>query len=331
MFTKSLSDLVSAFVLIHRLDNDAAALDRARGFAEQLRARALVAPAGFSWGMDLPYVSRFTAATPETPNLFQTVNVALAFLDLYEHTGEERDLQPALGTVEWMQHGLGTLEATSSHLAWRYYPHEDAVVHNVNALAAALLHRLAVATARDDLADLAQRTLAFVVSEQNADGSWYYARGARGRWIDGFHSGYVLEALLESARRAPDPRLEQALERGMAFFTTQLLEPSGLPRYTNKSLYPIDAQNCAQAIQLLAKLGIDDEVRYVLARRAYEESARRLLVWRRSTEPPSAFFRLQRGRLLQNDLAAIRWGIAPMFLALAHLRHAEASRTEPAS
>jgi hypothetical protein len=275
--------------------------------------------------MDVPYVSRFIAATPTTPNLFQTVNAAIAFADLHEITRDDDDLQPALAAVEWMRGGLGTLEAGNESVVWRYYPHEDAVVYNVNALAAALLSRLALATRNDELASLSQRTLEFVVSEQNPDGSWFYARGPRGRWIDGFHSGYVLEALYESARRIPNPRVDQALDRGMEFFRARLLEPSGLPRYMHDSLYPIDAQNCAQAIQLLAKLAQRDPDHLALARRAYEQTARSLLVWCHSGEAVHAYVRMQRGRWLRNDLAAIRWGVAPMLLALAHLRVAEAS------
>lgn len=324
VYTKTLSDLLSASVLLHRFDRDPAALERARRFAARLRTRALTSPCGCSWGMDVPYVSRFTAATPTTPNLFQTVNVALAFLDLYEVSGDDGDLQPALAVVEWMQKGLGTLDADDARLVWRYYPNEEAVVYNVNALAAALLTRLAAATQSDELASLGRRTLEFVVSEQNPDGSWYYARGPRGRWIDGFHSAYVLEALYESSRRIANTRADQALDRGMRFFRARLLEPSGLPRYKHDRLYPIDAQNCAQAIQLLAKLGQRDPVQLQLARNAYRETARSLLVWRHSGEAAHAYFRMQRGRWLRNDLAAIRWGVAPMLLALMHLRAAEA-------
>ena len=327
VYTKSLSDLASASLLLHRLDPDTDALVHARTFLAQLRHRAHDDGHGRSWGMDLPYASRFAVARADTPNLFQTINAALAFMDAYDLLGEASDLELAVGAIEWLQQRLGTIEADADHVVWRYYPGEDAVVYNVNALAALLLTRVGLATQRDDLLGLAERTLAFVANEQNADGSWYYARGARGRWIDGFHSGYVLEALLECTARTPNRRAVGALERGAEFFDAHLLEPSGLPRYTNDHLYPIEVQNCAQAIQLLAKLGQHHPDMLRLARQAYEQSARHLLVWRRAGT--QAYFRLQRGRWLRNDLAAMRWGVAPMLLALQHLRNVEAGGTSP--
>ncbi len=322
VLTKSLSDLLSASLLLSRLDEDPAALERGRNFARALRARALDAATGYSWGMDLPYASRFVRAGVHTPNLFQTVNAAVAFVDLYEVTGDDEDLRPAVQAVEWMQHDLGRVESNAEQQFWRYYPDQDAVVYNVNAQAAVLLCRVAGITGRDDLATQARRTLDAVLAAQNADGSWFYARGGRGRWVDGFHSGYVLEALNEYTRRSPYAEAERALERGMEFFRARLLEPNGLPRYTSAGTYPIDAQNCAQAIQLLARMAQRDAAWGTWARRAYAQSARALLVWRGSGDGARAYFRMQRGRWMSNDLPAIRWSVAPMLLALAHLRAA---------
>lgn len=323
VLTQTLSDLVSAWALTYRLDGDETALGRARDFAARLRARARRGRAGTCWSMDLPYVSRFTSAAPTTPNLFQTVNAARAFLDLHASTHDDRDLQPAVLALEWLREDLGPLESTPAQVIWRYYPGQSAAVYNVNALVGALLCRVANILGRDELADLARRTLAFVIGAQAADGSWTYARGPRGAWIDGFHSGYVLEALLEAERHVENVAASAALERGMRFYCARLLEPSGLPRYTDTNLYPIDVQNCAEAVQLLSKLGARDGSMLQRARRAYEETARHLLVWRSSGSTTHAWFRMQRGRYVRNDLATIRWGAAPMRLALAHLLFAE--------
>jgi hypothetical protein len=139
VYTKSLSDLASAYVLLHRLRGEERDRTRARGFLAQLRSRALRGYAGTCWGMDLPYVSRFATATPEVPNLFQSVNAAMAFVDAHAAWGD--DLEPALGVVEFLERGLGRLQDGAA-IAWRYYPGQDALVYNVNALAAALLARL---------------------------------------------------------------------------------------------------------------------------------------------------------------------------------------------
>ena len=181
---------------------------------------------------------------------------------------------------------------------------------------------------KTDLAEQAKLTMRFVVDAQNVDGSWWYAAGPSGRWIDGFHSGYVLEAILEYLQRADDPLAAAAFDRGMAFFTSRLLQPDALPRYLDVNLYPIDVQNCAQAIQLLAKWSLyRKEASPVLALQAYAAICKSLLVWKAgSGKVPQAWFRMQQGRFWRNDLAAIRWGQAPMLLALRWLQLAQSGR-----
>ena len=319
MYTKSLSDLASAHLLLQRLDGQARHRERARACLEALAARRLAGLAGACWGADLPYASRFTVATPATPNLFQTVNAAAAFLDAHEAEGEAGDLALATCVVDFVEHDLGRLEEDAGHVSWRYYPGREVLVYNVNASLAAFLCRLARCTGRGELAVLAGRTMAGVVAAQNADGSWYYAREPRGRWVDGFHTGYVLEGLLEYRRMEEDAAAQGALERGLAFYRQRLLEPTGLPRYTDRALYPIDVQSCAEAVQLLSKLAVSQPGMLPLAERAWAESAARLLVWGGPAAAPRAHLRLQRGRFLQCALASVRWGQAPMLLALAWL------------
>ena len=43
---------------------------------------------------------------------------------------------------------------------------------------------------------LAEKVINYVISYQNDDGSWHYSLAKKGRWIDSYHSGYVLDCLL---------------------------------------------------------------------------------------------------------------------------------------
>ena len=316
VYTKSLSDLAAAYMLLHRLRGEERDATRAREFLAQLRARALPGFPGTCWGMDLPYVSRFATATPAMPNLFQTVNAGMALLDAHAAWGDDADLALALGVVDFLERGLGRLQ-DGPCIAWRYYPGQDALVYNVNALTAALLARLAQATRRDDLADLARRTFAFVLSAQNEDGSWWYAQGPAGRWVDGFHSGYVLESL--AIARDAGYAVEESLQRGAAHFLAAMFTSDDIPRYTDRATYPIEVQNCAQAIQTLARLApFVPEARLRAPRVAARVIEQLFRVTRRAPHT-EGYFIMSRGRLFTNRLAAVRWGQAPMLLALAHL------------
>ncbi len=88
---------------------------------------------------------------------------------------------------------------------------------------------------------------------KNPDGSWFYARDASGHWIDGFHTGYVIESLLEVVAGG-EAEFEPVLARGVRFYLEEMFTSDFLPRYTPDSLFPIEVQNCAEAVQALAKL-----------------------------------------------------------------------------
>jgi hypothetical protein len=48
--------------------------------------------------------------------------------------------------------------------------------------------------ARNRYLEIAERAVTFTVDHQTADGAWYYGVSAKWKWIDSFHTGYVLEA-----------------------------------------------------------------------------------------------------------------------------------------
>jgi hypothetical protein len=135
--------------------------------------------------------------------------------------------------------------------------------------------------------------------------------------VDGFHTAYVLEALLESVRMHADAELEPALRRGVAFYTASLFDADGVPRYTSTNRFPIDVQNCAQAIQTLARLGWLDAEHAARADRTAAIVIERLFRWTR--DGAAGYFVASRGRWLTNRVPFVRWGQAPMLLALDQL------------
>jgi hypothetical protein len=63
-------------------------------------------------------------------------------------------------------------------------------------LVAALLARLAGLTGRTDFACAARAAVEYTASRQLPDGAWLYGEQPHLVWIDGFHTGYVLDCLL---------------------------------------------------------------------------------------------------------------------------------------
>jgi hypothetical protein len=91
----------------------------------------------------------------------------------------------------------------------------------------------------------------FTVARQAADGSWPYSEEANGRWIDGFHTGFVLEGLSRVARATDDEALLRALEHGVRYYVAQLFGPRGEPKYYPQRAYPLDGLSAAQGVETL--------------------------------------------------------------------------------
>jgi hypothetical protein len=316
--SKSLADLAAAALLRHRLGMDPEALAVGRRLLTELHAAILPGHAGACWGMPTAYVTRYIDAAAGTPNLFWSLCAASSYLDAFELERDPQDLAVARSVIDFVLHDLGCVDEGEDGVWFRYFARHEAAVINVTAQSAALLLRLARHTAESELAALGRRALRFVLAQQNADGSWFYARGPQGRWVDGFHTGYVLEALLQASRLEGSPEVSAALVRGEAFYRQKMFIRTHLPCYFPEHPHPIEVQNCAQAIQTLARLCWLQPDRIGEARDVAAAVTRAL--FRYTGRPPEAgYFLMSRGRWWTNRLPVVRWGQAPMLLAYTSL------------
>lgn len=323
VLSKTWSDLASAALLRQRRGDPQAGADAAR-FFERLRAEIVPGYSGACWALATPYVTRFTNSPGGDGNVFWTINAAVAYLESYELNGGAADLAVARSAVDFIRRDLGVVDEGDDGVWLRYFAGHEACVYNVAALGGALFRRVARYTGEDDLAQLGMRALRFVIRHQNSDGSWNYARGPQGAWVDGFHTGYVLEALLQTALWDGDAPARAALERGAAFYRETLFDPDGVPRYSTASRFPVDVQNCAQAIQTLSRLAWIDPDALEQAERVAQAVVRQL--WIPAPQPgiERGWFAAWRGPRGLNRVPLVRWGQAPMVLALQSLLAARA-------
>src|SRR5262249_39601128 len=116
-----------------------------------------------------------------------------------------------------------------------------------------LTARMGTLLGNESFFDYTRQLYAFLRSGENVDGSWYYSDDHRGRFIDGFHSGFILEGVLRAIEAGAITE-DEALDRAWTYYLTTFFNQSNLPRYFPHSLYPIDSQNCAQSLQTLVFL-----------------------------------------------------------------------------
>jgi hypothetical protein len=267
------------------------------------------------WGYHFDVQTRVFFYPKGSPNTIATAFAGLALLDAHEATGEARSLDLAMGAGEFfLAHVPQTEAGTGAYFG--YLAGDRTPIHNANMLVCALLARLARHTGRGDMRATAEAGVEYAVAHQRADGSWPYGEEPHLSWVDGFHTGYVLDCLMDCVEAGTAGGA--AVERGLAYYRDRLFLADGTPRYFPSSTYPVDSQCVAQGIQTFARAA---RSRPEHARTAWSVFGFALRKMRRA----DGAFCFQRRRLWRNPAPHVRWSEAPMLLALTHLARARES------
>jgi hypothetical protein len=263
------------------------------------------------WGYHFDVQTRVFFYPRSSPNTIATSFAGYALLDAWEAAGDEEHLRQAERVGEFfLRHVPQTPAGEGAYFG--YLVGDRTPIHNASLLVCALLARLHAATGRSEFVEAAHAGVQYALAHQRPDGSWPYGERPGLEWVDGFHTGYVLEAL----RRCDASGVTVdagALVRGFEFYERKLFLADGAPCYFAGTTYPLDIQSAAQAIQT-----------FTLAGRL--PAAERVLAWTlRNLRRRDGAFAFQKLRLWTNRTPHIRWGQAPMLEALARFLRA----TEP--
>jgi hypothetical protein len=307
----TLADVIAAYARNGFMDDREAGTKLRECIAAlaELRCTSFAEPC---WGYHFDVQTRVFFYPRTSPNTIATAFAGLGLLDAYEIAGVENAMVLAVGAGEFfLRHVPQTGSESGAYFG--YLPGDRTPIHNANMLVAALLARLARLTGRTDFAVAARAAVEYTVTRQLPDGAWLYGEEPNLRWVDGFHTGYVLDCLLTCIEAdVSGETAEPAWRRGLHYYAKVLIEPDGTPRYTPASRYPIDGQCVAQALSTLSRAAAREPE---LAARRWDVLAFAL---RRMTSSDGAFV-FQREAHWVNRIAHPRWVQAPMLAALTHL------------
>ena len=187
-----------------------------------------------------------------------------------------------------------------------YHGHSDRLVHNANLLGAALVHELAPEApgAPEAVRIATARTL----DAQRDDGTWPYGEAAGLEWVDGFHTGYVLDSLCRL--EGVDPRIPSAIERGARVYMSDFFDSEGRARLWRGKRYPEDSHSAGTGMTVLTRLAQRDLVPTETVSRVAQYTLMDMM--HRNCH---AIFRRQRWGTTR--VFYIRWCDAPVALGLA--------------
>lgn len=306
---KGLGLCLSATSKLYRFSSDKNYLKKLEFLANLLQKLSSQGYSGKCWGYNFDWQSRVFFVPKFTPTIVNTAYIANGFLDAYDATGNIQFFDVARSACEFILNDLHQTEENGS-ICFSYTPIDKLKVHNANILGGALLARVFSYTQEPRLSDCARRSIAYVMRYQQADGSWYYAETSIQKWIDSFHTGFVLESLEQYIRGVNDLTYTAHLQKGYDFFISHFFMNDGTPKYYHNQTYPIDIHSAAQGVVTLVKL-----------KQYHAESdaiLNNLISWiLKNMQSKKGYFYFQRRKLFTNTISYMRWSQAWMYHALA--------------
>jgi hypothetical protein len=312
---KGLSLFARALLARHRMTGSEADAAEATDLLDWLVAHPSSGFAGLCWGYPYPWQDVGFFAPRNFPNRVVTSFVGQALLDGYETLGDPRYLEAASQAVRFLLQAPKTLFEDDERRCLSYVPDESIswIVMDVSALVGSLAARLGALRDDKELIVEGGRLVRYVVSKQTAEGAWYYADPPSASHIthDNYHTGFILDAILQYGLSAESDEFEPAYRRGIEFYRRRLFEPDGAARFMHDRRYPIDIHGCAQGV-----------LTFSLQQRQHGiggEFARTVLDWTLSHmwDPRSGWFYYQRRRAYRTAIRELRWCQGWMSWALA--------------
>ncbi len=307
---EQLADLLVC--LASRPDGAPALPDRAvqPGAAAGLAAGDLAYEGPVGWGYHFPWQAVAFLQPPHYPTVVVTGFVLEAFAAA-RHAALPSVTEAAARFVQESLHR----HRDADGVCFSYSPRDRSRVYNASLFAARILARSAAlgGSAADERATLANAAADWVARRQHPNGAWLYGEASHWQWVDGLHTGFVLETLAFIDETLGTRARQPAVERGVAWYRERLFSPKADALYFPGRMYPLDPHTFASAALTFLALrhAVPDGADF--ARAVLKRAVDRL--W----DDDRGVFVTRRSRLIKDRTPYLRWSQAWMFRALSDL------------
>jgi hypothetical protein len=315
--SKGIALFALASLANHRRMKTAASEAQARDLLRDLISMQLDGYCGAAWGYNFDWQSRNFFAPKGTATIVPTAFAARALIEGAREFRDEEYLSLARSICDFILKDLPRPVETDNQVCFSYSPYSNTKIFNASLLAAEVLAEVGVLTREPDLIEQAEKAARYVVAHQREDGAWVYGTEPAQRWVDNFHTAFVLYSLkriIETCSLRAE--FQPALERGYQHWKRTFFLADGWPKYYDDAPYPADAHAAASAIVTFLELGDLDPESTGMA----ENVARWAITNLRDKQ---GYFYYQKRRFYTVKTPYMRWSQAWMLYGLARLLEEE--------
>ena len=205
---------------------------------------------GACWGYDFPWQSRYAEIPAFQPNMVATGIITNALYICYKRTGSAEALALCKSAAGFVLHDLQrTFDGDS--FCFSYSPFDQQQVYNASAKGMRLLAQVYAETRDENLNHTAGMAKTYLIKHQQPDGSWYYSE--IGKWIDNYHTGYVLDCLGEYSKCTGDDTINPYVANGFEFYNSHFITAGGIPKFSPGLVFPVDCTAAGQTLLTLTR------------------------------------------------------------------------------
>lgn len=307
--------------LSDKLGSEIEIKDRINELADLLIQLQSKGYSGACWGYNFDWQARRLFLFPKyTPTVVATNFCATALMEAYEITKNQRYLDVALSAADFIIKDLHrTPYQDGCILSYSPLPGND-TVFNASLLGARLLSYCYHYTKKEEYSLLAEQSVRACCAGQRSDGAWVYGMLPVQGWVDSFHTGYNLDALIAYQELTGDKSYQSYIDKGFNYYIEHFFCSDGTPKYYDNRTYPIDIHCPGQLLITLSRLHKME---------AYGSLADKVLDWTiRSMQDKKGYFYYQLKPGISSKISYMRWSNAFMFNAISAYLLATSTTTE---
>lgn len=257
------------YLNLHEVTHDMEYVGKAEALVQPLLAMASPFAKGLGWGMKHDWMTVKGLIPKDTPCHTQTAYAYELFASLHAVTGKAL-YEDYLAQIASHEANDFPEWQTGETLVSSYSTLDSRKVVNANSYRMLMLLDAGRRFKKQQYIDKGLATLRYVLSMQQADGSWPYAEDQQ--FVDTYHTCFVLKNLFKSRNNAGglEGEIDSAIERGFKYYVSHLFDEKGYPVpfavRPRMVLHKYDSYDLAESIGLLAELDKEPErLRHLLA------------------------------------------------------------------
>ena len=313
---KGIALFARAYLSLYEKTGDPNALKEAESLLRWLLDNPSPHRQNLCWGYNFIWQNTIFLQDMFEPNVIVTIFVGEALLHAYRITRHKVYLDSAQSVARFLLDEVPVLYEDDNERAIAYVLRKvDAVVLNNNALVGAFLIKLRKETGDNKLRETAEKLIQYTVNRRTDYYAWYYTEPKEKSPIthDNYHTGGILDALIEYYENTGDDRFMDSYMKGLEFYENRLFEQDGAPRWMYNKRYPYDIHGAAQGIITFSKVGVHD-IRYI-------EQATKIADWTYKTlyRPDTEDYAYRQGRFIKWNYSLMRWCNAWMARAVGEM------------